>query len=56
MSKAMDCWALVAKAAEKFGFVDILVNNAGIQNFAPVEEFLIEEIDCVMVIYLNSAF
>ena len=56
MSKAADCRALVAKAAEKFGTVDILVNNAGIQYVAPVEDFPIEKWDAIIAINLTSAF
>jgi 3-hydroxybutyrate dehydrogenase len=56
MSKADECRALVAKAAEALGSVDILVNNAGIQHVAPVEEFPIAKWDQIIAINLSSAF
>jgi 3-hydroxybutyrate dehydrogenase len=56
MSKAADCRALVAKAAEKFGAVDVLVNNAGIQHVAPIEQFPPEKWDAIIAINLTSAF
>ena len=56
MSKATECRALIAKAAETFGSVDILVNNAGIQHVAPVEDFPIEKWDAIIAINLSSAF
>ncbi|MDW6021754.1 3-hydroxybutyrate dehydrogenase [Mesorhizobium sp. BAC0120] len=56
MSNGVDCRALVAKTAEKFGSVDILVNNAGIQHVAPVEEFPPEKWDAIIAINLSSAF
>ncbi|MET2832694.1 3-hydroxybutyrate dehydrogenase [Mesorhizobium shangrilense] len=56
MSKADECRALIARAAETFGTVDILVNNAGIQHVSPVEEFPAEKWDAIIAINLSSAF
>lgn len=56
MSKAAECRALIARAAETFGTVDTLINNAGIQHVAPVEDFPAEKWDAIIAINLSSAF
>ena len=56
MSKADECRALIARAAETFGTVDILVNNAGIQHVSPVQDFPAEKWDAIIAINLSSAF
>lgn len=51
-----DWVAAVDVAVQQFGGLDVLVNNAGIADFAPIEEFTIEQWDRTIAINLSSAF
>lgn len=56
MSSAVECRALIERAAVEFGSVDILVNNAGIQFVSPLEDFPTEKWDAILATNLSSAF
>jgi 3alpha(or 20beta)-hydroxysteroid dehydrogenase len=57
VTKPADWEAAVETAVSTFGGLDILVNNAGIaDNFAPIEDFSLEEWDRTIAINLSSAF
>ncbi|MEV7692746.1 SDR family oxidoreductase [Microbacterium sp. NPDC089189] len=48
--------AAVALAESAFGRLDILVNNAGIANFAPIEDYALEQWDKIIAINLTGVF
>lgn len=48
--------AAVAVAVEGFGGLDILINNAGIVNFAPIEEYTLEQWNLIIAINLTGTF
>ncbi|PRY67516.1 3alpha(or 20beta)-hydroxysteroid dehydrogenase [Glaciihabitans tibetensis] len=52
-----DEWdAAVATAVSEFGGLDILVNNAGIANFAPIEEYTLDQWNLIIAINLTGTF
>jgi 3alpha(or 20beta)-hydroxysteroid dehydrogenase len=52
-----DDWeAAVKVAVEAFGGLDILVNNAGIANFAPIEDYTVQQWDKIIAINLTGVF
>jgi len=56
VTKPDDWTAAVAVAVEEFGGLDILVNNAGIVNFAPIEEYTLEQWNLIIAINLTGTF
>ncbi|PKR59902.1 3-oxoacyl-ACP reductase family protein [Thalassospira lohafexi] len=48
--------AAVNQAAAQFGQIDILVNNAGIIEFAPIDEFSIEQFDRTVDVNVRAVF
>jgi 3alpha(or 20beta)-hydroxysteroid dehydrogenase len=48
--------AAVALAVAEFGGLDVLVNNAGIVNFAPIEEYTLEQWNLIIAINLTGTF
>jgi 3alpha(or 20beta)-hydroxysteroid dehydrogenase len=57
VTKPADWKTAVETAVSSFGGLDILVNNAGIaDNFAPIEDFSLEEWDRTIAINLSGAF
>jgi 3alpha(or 20beta)-hydroxysteroid dehydrogenase len=54
---SMEDWnAAVTTAVETFGGLHILVNNAGIVNFAPIEDYTLEQWDAVIGVNLTGTF
>lgn len=51
-----DWEAAVKTAVDEFGGLDILVNNAGIVNFAPIEEYSLEDWNKIIAVNLTSVF
>ncbi|CAH0129750.1 3-alpha-(or 20-beta)-hydroxysteroid dehydrogenase [Arthrobacter sp. Bi83] len=50
-------WDLAVKtAADDFGGLNILINNAGIVNFAPIEDYTLEQWDAVIAVNLTGTF
>jgi 3alpha(or 20beta)-hydroxysteroid dehydrogenase len=56
VTKPQDWDAAVAVAVAEFGGLDILVNNAGIVNFAPIEEYTLEQWNLIIAINLTGTF
>ncbi len=56
VTKPEDWDAAVAAAVSEFGGLDILVNNAGIMNFAPVDEYTLEQWNTIIAINLTGTF
>ncbi|WP_430474127.1 SDR family NAD(P)-dependent oxidoreductase [Thalassospira lucentensis] len=48
--------AAINQAASQFGQIDILVNNAGIIEFAPIDEFSIEQFDRTVDVNVRAVF
>lgn len=48
--------AAVNTAVTEFGGLDILINNAGIVNFAPIEEYTLEQWNLIIAINLTGTF
>lgn len=51
-----DWESAVHTAVEEFGRLDILVNNAGIMNFAPIEDYALEDWDATIAVNLTGVF
>jgi 3alpha(or 20beta)-hydroxysteroid dehydrogenase len=51
-----DWESAVTSATEAFGGLHILVNNAGIVNFAPIEDYTLEQWDAVIAVNLTGTF
>ncbi len=51
-----DWEAAVKTAVDEFGGLDILVNNAGIVNFAPIEDYSLEDWNKIIAVNLTSVF
>jgi len=56
VTKPEDWDAAVAVAVSEFGGLDVLVNNAGIVNFAPIEEYTLEQWNLIIAINLTGTF
>jgi len=56
VTKPEDWDAAVATAVSEFGGLDILINNAGIVNFAPIEEYTLEQWNLIIAINLTGTF
>jgi 3alpha(or 20beta)-hydroxysteroid dehydrogenase len=56
VTKPEDWDAAVATAVSEFGRLDILINNAGIANFAPIEEYTLEQWNLIIAINLTGTF
>jgi len=56
VTKPQDWDAAVALAVSEFGGLDVLVNNAGIVNFAPIEEYTLEQWNLIIAINLTGTF
>jgi 3alpha(or 20beta)-hydroxysteroid dehydrogenase len=56
VTKPEDWDAAVKVAVDEFGALDILVNNAGIVNFAPIEEYTLEQWNLIIAINLTGTF
>jgi len=48
--------AAINQAAAQFGQIDILVNNAGVIEFAPIDEFSIEQFDRTVDVNVRAVF
>jgi 3alpha(or 20beta)-hydroxysteroid dehydrogenase len=46
----------VRAAVEDFGGLNIVVNNAGIVNFAPIEDYTLEQWNAVLAVNLTGTF
>ncbi|MGO4248948.1 glucose 1-dehydrogenase [Paenarthrobacter sp. RAF54_2] len=46
----------VQAAVEEFGGLNIVVNNAGIVNFAPIEDYTLEQWNAVLAVNLTGTF
>ena len=56
VTQPLDWDAAVALAVSEFGSLDILVNNAGIVNFAPIDEYTLEQWNLIIAINLTGTF
>lgn len=56
VTKPEDWEAAVATAVSEFGGLDVLINNAGIVNFAPIEEYTLEQWNLIIAINLTGTF
>lgn len=56
VTKPGDWDAAVATAVSEFGGLDVLINNAGIVNFAPIEEYTLEQWNLIIAINLTGTF
>ena len=56
VTKPEDWDSAVATAVAEFGRLDILINNAGIANFAPIEDYTLEQWNLILAINLTGTF
>ena len=56
VTKPDDWNTAVSAAVDGFGGLDILVNNAGIANFAPIEDYTLEQWNLIIAINLTGTF
>jgi 3alpha(or 20beta)-hydroxysteroid dehydrogenase len=56
VTKPEDWDTAVSAAVDGFGGLDILVNNAGIANFAPIEDYTLEQWNLIIAINLTGTF
>lgn len=56
VTSPQDWEAAVAAAVDTFGGLNILVNNAGIVNFAPIEDYTLEQWNSVIGVNLTGTF
>lgn len=56
VSSPQDWEAAVTAATETFGGLHILVNNAGIVNFAPIEDYTLEQWNTIIAVNLTGTF
>ena len=56
VTKPDDWNTAVSVAVDGFGGLDILVNNAGIANFAPIEDYTLEQWNLIIAINLTGTF
>ena len=56
VTKPDDWDTAVSAAVDGFGGLDILVNNAGIANFAPIEDYTLEQWNLIIAINLTGTF
>jgi 3alpha(or 20beta)-hydroxysteroid dehydrogenase len=56
VTKPEDWDTAVSAAVDGFGGLDILVNNAGIANFAPIEDYTLDQWNLIIAINLTGTF
>ncbi|MEZ2391366.1 SDR family oxidoreductase [bacterium RCC_150] len=56
VTNPQDWEAAVSAAVETFGSLNILVNNAGIVNFAPIEDYTLDQWNSVIAVNLTGTF
>ncbi|MHA7274176.1 glucose 1-dehydrogenase [Arthrobacter sp. TMT4-20] len=56
VTSPQDWEAAVGAAVEMFGALDVVINNAGVVDFAPIEDYTLEQWDRVIGINLTGTF
>lgn len=56
VTSPQDWQSAVLAAVEEFGGLNILVNNAGIVNFAPIQDYTLEQWNAVLAVNLTGTF